>query len=69
MMTWKSALFVMGGLLLALVGGFVVAVDVYPSGSSYDRLNDRANAIGVAIGLVGIGMFIFGALSKRKDEK
>jgi hypothetical protein len=69
MMTWKSALFVMGGLLLALVGGFVVAVDVYPSGSSYDRLNDRANAIGVAIGLVGIVLFVIGALSKRKGEQ
>jgi hypothetical protein len=42
---------------------------VYPSGSSYDRLNDRANAIGVAIGLVGIVLFVIGALSKRKGEQ
>jgi hypothetical protein len=69
MMTWKSALFVMGGLLLAFLGGGIIAIDVYPSGSSYDRLNDRANAIGVAMGLAGIALFVFGALSKRKDEK
>jgi hypothetical protein len=69
MMTWKSALMVLGGLGLAFLGGGIVAVDVYPSGSMYDQLNDRADAIGVVVGLAGIVLFVVGALSKRKDEK
>jgi hypothetical protein len=59
---------VLAGLALAFIGGGVIAIDVYPSGSSYDTLNDRANAIGVVIGLAGIVLFTVGALSKRKNE-